>query len=357
MAKELWKGNEAIAEAAIRAGCDCYFGYPITPQSEVPEYMSSHMPKNGRVFVQAESELAAINMVYGAGGCGLKAMTSSSSPGISLKQEGISYMVGSEIPAVIVNCMRGGPGLGTIQPGQSDYFQATRGGGNGDYRMVCLAPCNIQEAVDFVQESFDIAFQYRNPCMVVLDGLIGQMMEPIEWREIPKRDLPSIDTWATTGRKGREEHNTLNSLYIEPELCDVHNQNLAAKYALMEKNEVRWEEVQCDDAELVITAYGTPARIALTAIDVLRAEGYKVGLFRPVTIWPFPEKALHDLAAKYYVNVFLDTEMSSTGQMIDDVRLAVEGQKPIYYTGRAGGVIPAVEEIVEAAKKALKEVQ
>ena len=357
MAKELWKGNEAIAEAAIRAGCDCYFGYPITPQSEVPEYMSSHMPKNGRVFVQAESELAAINMVYGAGGCGLKAMTSSSSPGISLKQEGISYMVGSEIPAVIVNCMRGGPGLGTIQPGQSDYFQATRGGGNGDYRMVCLAPCNIQEAVDFVQESFDIAFQYRNPCMVVLDGLIGQMMEPIEWKEIPKRDLPSIDTWATTGRKGREEHNTLNSLYIEPELCDVHNQNLAAKYALMEKNEVRWEEVQCDDAELVITAYGTPARIALTAIDVLRAEGYKVGLFRPITIWPFPEKALHDLAAKAHVKAFLDTEMSSTGQMIDDVRLAVEGQKPIYYTGRAGGVIPAVEEIVEAAKKALKEVQ
>ena len=357
MAKELWKGNEAVAEAAIRAGYDCYFGYPITPQSEVPEYMSSHMPKNGRVFVQAESELAAINMVYGAGGCGLKAMTSSSSPGMSLKQEGISYMVGSEIPAVIVNCMRGGPGLGTIQPGQSDYYQATRGGGNGDYRMVCLAPCNIQEAVDFVQESFDIAFQYRNPCMVVLDGLIGQMMEPIEWKEIPKRDLPSIDTWATTGRKGREEHNTLNSLYIEPELCDVHNQNLAAKYALMEKNEVRWEEVQCDDAELVITAYGTPARIALTAIDVLRAEGYKVGLFRPVTIWPFPEKALHDLAAKPHVKAFLDTEMSSVGQMIDDVRLAVEGQKPIYYTGRAGGVIPAVEEIVEAAKKALKEVQ
>ena len=357
MAKELWKGNEAIAEAAIRAGCDCYFGYPITPQSEVPEYMSTHMPKNGRVFVQAESELAAINMVYGAGGSGLKAMTSSSSPGMSLKQEGISYMVGSEIPAVIVNCMRGGPGLGTIQPGQSDYYQATRGGGNGDYRMVCLAPCNIQEAVDFVQESFDIAFQYRNPCMVVLDGLIGQMMEPIEWREIPKRNLPSKDSWATTGRKGRAEHNTLNSLYIEPELCDVHNQNLAAKYAEMEKNEVRWEEVQCDDAELVITAYGTPARIALTAIDVLRAEGYKVGLFRPVTIWPFPEKALHDLAAKDHVKVFLDTEMSSTGQMIDDVRLAVEGQKPIYYTGRAGGVIPAVEEIVEAAKKALKEVQ
>ena len=357
MAKELWKGNEAIAEAAIRAGCDCFFGYPITPQSEVPEYMSVHLPKAGGVFVQSESEIAAINMVYGAGGSGMRAMTSSSSPGISLKQEGITYLAGAEVPAVIVNCMRGGPGLGTIQPGQGDYFQATRGGGNGDYRTVVLAPANVQEAVDFVQEAFDIADEYRNPVMVVMDGLIGQMMEPIEWKEIPKRELPSIDTWATTGRKGREEHNTLNSLYIEPELCDVHNQNLAAKYALMEKNEVRWEEVQCEDAELVITAYGTPARIALTAIDILRAEGYKVGLFRPITIWPFPEKALHDLAAKDHVKVFLDTEMSSTGQMIDDVRLAVEGQKPIYYTGRAGGVIPAVEEIVEAAKKALKEVQ
>ena len=351
------KGNEAIAEAAIQAGCRFFFGYPITPQNQIPEYMSKRMPQVGGCFLQSESEVAAINMVYGAGGAGARVMTSSSSPGISLKQEGISYIVGAEVPCVIVNMVRGGPGLGSIQPAQSDYYQATRGGGNGDYRMVCLAPCNIQEAVDFVQESFDIAFQYRNPCMVVLDGLIGQMMEPIEWREIPKRDLPSIDTWATTGRKGREEHNTLNSLYIEPELCDVHNQNLAAKYALMEKNEVRWEEVQCDDAELVITAYGTPARIALTAIDVLRAEGYKVGLFRPVTIWPFPEKALHDLAAKDHVKAFLDTEMSSTGQMIDDVRLAVEGQKPIYYTGRAGGVIPAVEEIVEAAKKALKEVQ
>ena len=239
MAKELWKGNEAIAEAAIRAGCDCYFGYPITPQSEVPEYMSAHMPKHGRVFVQAESELAAINMVYGAAGTGMRAMTSSSSPGISLKQEGISYLIGAEIPAVIVNCMRGGPGLGTIQPGQSDYFQATRGGGNGDYRTVVLSPSNIQEAVDFVQEAFDIADQYRNPVMVVMDGLIGQMMEPIEWREIPKRDLPSKDSWATTGLKGRKEHNTLNSLYIEPELCDVHNQHLTEKFYEMEKNEVR----------------------------------------------------------------------------------------------------------------------
>ena len=357
MAKELWKGNEAIAEAAIRAGCDCFFGYPITPQSEVPEYMSAHLPKAGGVFVQAESEVAAINMVYGAGGTGKRAMTSSSSPGISLKQEGISYLVGSEIPAVIVNCMRGGPGLGTIQPGQSDYYQSTRGGGNGDYRTVVLAPSNIQESVDFMQEAFDIADQYRNPVLVVMDGLIGQMMEPIEWHEVPKRDLPSKDDWATSGRKGRAEHNTLNSLYIEPELCDVHNQHLTEKFALMEKNELRWEEVQCEDAELVITAYGTPARIALTAIEQLRAEGLKAGLFRPITLWPFPEKQLHALAGEAHVKAILDVEMSSTGQMLDDVRLGVEGQKPISYLGRAGGVIPTVEEIVDAAKKALKEVK
>ena len=275
MEKELWKGNEAIAEAAIRAGCDCFFGYPITPQSEVPEYMSAHLPKAGGVFVQAESEVAAINMVYGAAGAGMRAMTSSSSPGISLKQEGISYMAGAELPCVIVNCMRGGPGLGTIQPGQGDYYQATRGGGNGDYRTVVLSPSNVQEAVDFVQEAFDIADQYRNPVMVVMDGLIGQMMEPIEWRPVPKRDLPPKD-WATTGRKDRDHNNIINSLYMDPEECDRHNDHLAEKYALMEKNEVRWSETECEDAEIVITAYGTPARIALTALETLRAEGLKI---------------------------------------------------------------------------------
>ena len=357
MGKELWKGNEAIAEAAIRAVCDCYFGCPITPQSEVPEYMSTHMPQNGRVFVQAESELAAINMVYGAGGSGKRAMTTSSSPGISLMQEGISYLIGSEIPAVIVNCMRGGPGLGTIQPGQSDYYQATRGGGNGDYRTVVLAPSNIQEAVDFVQEAFDIADQYRNPCMVVFDGLIGQMMEPIEWHEVAKRDLPSKDSWATCGRHGRDHHNTLNSLYIDPEACDKHNEHLAEKFAEMEKNELRWEEIQCDDAEIILTSYGTPARIALTALDTLRAEGIKAGLFRPITLWPFPEKQLRELVSQDRVKAVLDVEMSTTGQMIDDVRLAVGDRKPIFYTGRAGGVIPTTEEMIEAAKKALKEVQ
>ncbi|WP_298016922.1 3-methyl-2-oxobutanoate dehydrogenase subunit VorB [uncultured Dysosmobacter sp.] len=356
MQKELWKGNEAIAEAAIRAGCDCFFGYPITPQSEVPEYMSVHLPEHGGVFVQSESEVAAINMVYGAAASGMRAMTSSSSPGISLKQEGISYLVGSELPAVIVNCMRGGPGLGTIQPGQGDYYQATRGGGNGDYRTVVLSPSNVQEAVDFVQEAFDIADQYRNPVMVVCDGLIGQMMEPIEWHPVPKRDLPPKD-WATTGRKGRDHHNIINSLYMDPEVCDQHNANLAKKYALMEQNELRWEEKECGDAEVVITAYGTPARIALTAIEALRAEGIKAGLFRPITLWPFPEKALHELAGKTHVKAFLDVEMSSMGQMIDDVRLAVEGQKPIRFLGHAGGVMPTVEEIIESVKKALKEVQ
>ena len=356
MEKELWKGNEAIAEAAIRAGCDCYFGYPITPQSEVPEYMSAHMPKHGKVFVQAESELAAINMVYGAGGAGLRAMTSSSSPGISLQQEGITYLAGAEVPCVIVNCMRGGPGLGTIQPGQSDYYQCTRGGGNGDYRTLVLAPSNIQETVDCIQEAFDIADQYRNPVMVVMDGLIGQMMEPIEWKPYKKRELAPKD-WAASGRYGREEHNVINSLYIDPELCDEHNKHLTEKYALIEKNEVRWECIDCDDAEVIITAYGTPARIALTALENLKAQGIKVGLFRPITLWPFPEKALNELASKENVKVILDVELSSTGQMIDDVRLAVEGKKPIRYLGHAGGVMPTVEEITEFAINALKEVK
>ncbi len=355
MDKELWKGNEAIAEAAIRAGCDCFFGYPITPQSEVPEYMSVHLPQHGGVFVQSESELAAINMVYGAAGSGMRAMTSSSSPGVSLKQEGITYLAGAEVPAVIVNCMRGGPGLGDIQPAQGDYYQATRGGGNGDYRTLVLAPSNVQEAVDFMQEAFDIADQYRNPVVVLCDGLIGQMMEPIEWHEVPRRKLPPKD-WAANGRKGRAEHNIINSIFIDPHECDEHNVHLTAKYAEMEKNETRWLESGCEDAEIVITAYGTPARISLTAMDLLREEGIKVGLFRPVTLWPFPEKALHDLAGEDHVKVFLDVELSSTGQMLDDVRLGVEGQKPISYLGHAGGILPAVEELVEAAKKALKEV-
>ena len=337
MAKELWKGNEAIAEAAIRAGCDCFFGYPITPQSEVPEYMSVHLPKAGGVFVQSESELAAINMVYGAAGAGMRAMTSSSSPGISLKQEGITYLAAAELPCVIVNVMRGGPGLGTIQPGQGDYFQATRGGGNGDYRTVVLAPSNVQETADFVQEAFDIADQYRTPVVVLADGLTGQMMEPIEWRPVPRRQLPP-KTWAAGGKKGRSHTNVINSLFLNPEECDALNQRLTAKYSEIEKNEVRWDTALCQDA-----------------LDLLREQGIKAGLFRPVTLWPFPEQALRDLAAEAHVRVILDVEMSSTGQMLDDVRLAVEGRKPIRYLGHAGGIMPTVEEMIEAAKTALKE--
>ena len=356
MAKELWKGNEAIAEAAIRAGCDCFFGYPITPQSEVPEYMSVHLPKAGGVFVQSESELAAINMVYGAAGAGMRAMTSSSSPGISLKQEGITYLAAAELPCVIVNVMRGGPGLGTIQPGQGDYYQATRGGGNGDYRTVVLAPSNVQETADFVQEAFDIADQYRTPVVVLADGLIGQMMEPIEWRPVPRRQLPPKD-WAACGKKGRSRTNVINSLFLNPEECDALNRRLTAKYAEIEKNEVRWDTAFCEDAEVLITAYGTPARIALTALELLREEGVKAGLFRPVTLWPFPERALRNLADEAHVKVILDVEMSSTGQMLDDVRLAVEGRKPVRYLGRAGGLLPTVEEIIESAKTAWKEAQ
>ena len=304
----------------------------------------------------AAGRLAHAYIIEGAAGTGKRTMTSSSSPGISLKQEGITYLAGAEVPSVIVNCMRGGPGLGTIQPGQGDYFQATRGGGNGDYRTVVLAPANVQEAVDFVQDAFDIADEYRNPVMVVMDGLIGQMMEPIEWRELPKRDLPPKD-WAATGKKGRSHTNIINSLYIDPDECDHHNERLAAKYRLIEEKEVRYEAVDCGDAELIITAYGTPARIALSVMEVLRSEGIKVGLFRPITLWPFPEKALHDLAGQDHVKHILDIELSSTGQMLDDIRLAVEGQKPISYLGHAGGVLPTVEEIVEAARKLIKEVK
>ena len=316
--------------------------------------MSVHLPKAGGVFVQSESELAAINMVYGAAGAGMRAMTSSSSPGISLKQEGITYLAAAELPCVIVNVMRGGPGLGTIQPGQGDYFQATRGGGNGDYRTVVLAPSNVQETADFVQEAFDIADQYRTPVVVLADGLTGQMMEPIEWRPVPRRQLPP-KTWAAGGKKGRSHTNVINSLFLNPEECDALNQRLTAKYSEIEKNEVRWDTALCRDAEVLITAYGTPARIALTALDLLREQGIKAGLFRPVTLWPFPEQALRDLAAEAHVRVILDVEMSSTGQMLDDVRLAVEGRKPIRYLGHAGGIMPTVEEMIEAAKTALKE--
>lgn len=351
MGKELWKGNEAIAEAAVRAGCRYFFGYPITPQNEIPEYMSARLPQVGGCFLQAESELAAINMVYGATGCGARAMTSSSSPGISLKQEGISYIAGAELPAVIVNVMRGGPGLGTIQPAQGDYYQATRGGGNGDYRTFVLAPATIQEAVDFTQEAFDIAEQYRNPVMILADGMIGQMMEPIEWHEPKRRALPE-KTWAATGDVSCRKHNIINSLFIDPNLCYDHNVHIAEKYRLMEENEVRYEETNIDGAEVVFVSYGTPSRISRAAMLLLEKQGIKAGLFRPITLWPFPTKALYEAACLPHVKAVVAVEMSM-GQMVDDVRIAVNGAKPVELIGTAGGVIPTPAEVAQAAKKAL----
>lgn len=355
MKREIWKGSEAIAEAAIRAGCRGFFGYPITPQNEIPEYMSLKMPQAGGVFVQAESEVAAINMVYGAAASGIRAMTSSSSPGVSLKQEGISYMVGAQLPAVVVNVMRGGPGLGSIQPAQGDYYQATRGGGNGDYRTVTLAPANIQEAVDLMFDAFDIADQYRNPVMVLADGLIGQMMEPIVWKEHTPRQLPE-KTWATNGRGDRDHNNFITSLFIDAEGCEKHNYFLAEKCAEMEKNECRWEELMLEDAEVVIVAYGTPSRIAQSAAENLRKQGIKAGVFRPITLWPFPTKRLREIAEMESVKAFVDVEMS-LGQMLDDVNLAVAERKPVKFYGRAGGVIPTVSEVEQAAREAYEEVK
>ena len=351
MAKELWKGNEAVAEAAIRAGCKYFFGYPITPQNEIPEYLSLHLPKIGGCFLQAESEVAAINMVYGAAGCGVRVMTSSSSPGISLKQEGITYMCGAELPAVIVNMMRGGPGLGTIQPAQGDYYQATRGGGNGDYRHLVYAPATIQEAADLVQEAFDVADYYRNPVMIAADGMIGQMMEAVEWREPPKRELPE-KTWATTCTKEQREPNVINSLYIDPNLCADHNERLAKKYKAIEENEVRWEEFNTENAEIIFVAYGTPSRITRAAIKMLEKEGIKAGLIRPITLWPFPSKALKAAAMQDSVKAVVDFELSM-GQMIDDVKIALEGCRPVTFVGKAGGVVPTPEEVAAAAKAAI----
>lgn len=347
MAKVLMKGNEAIGAAAIAAGCKYFFGYPITPQSELPEYMSRELPKVGGVFLQAESEVAAINMVYGAAGAGARVMTSSSSPGMSLKQEGISYIAGAELPCLLVNIMRGGPGLGSIQPSQTDYFQATRGGGNGDYRMVVFAPSDVQELVDLIIEGFDIADQYRNPVMVVGDGMIGQMMEPVEFKTPIKRELPEKG-WATVGTGGNRKPNIINSLYIAPEDLEAHNIKLQAKYQKIKENEARVESYKIEDADVVIAAYGTTARIAKTAIAKLEKEGYKVGLIRPITLWPYP----YDEFKKINPNCkgVLTVEMNN-GQMVDDVKIAVEGKFPVSFYGRTGGMVPTPDAIIEHVKK------
>ena len=352
MGKVLMKGNEAIAEAAIQAGCRCFFGYPITPQNQIPEYMSKRMPEVGGAFVQAESEVSAINMVYGAAGSGARAMTSSSSPGISLKQEGISYIACAELPCVIVNMVRSGPGLGGIQPSQGDYFQATRGGGHGDYRVLTLAPSSVQEAVDLVMLGFDLADQYRTPVMIMGDGMIGQMMEPAEFSEYKQRELPKKD-WAANGWDGKSrERAIINSLYIEAEVMSEINKKLEAKYAEIAKNETMVEEYLCDDAEYIIAAFGTTARIAKSAAQMARNEGLKVGVIRPITLWPFPTETFVKASKK--VKGILTVEMN-LGQMVEDVRLSVEGRVPTPFYGTQGGIIPDQRDILAEIKK-MKEV-
>ena len=344
----LMKGNEAIAEAAIRAGADGYFGYPITPQSEVLEYLTVEKTheRTGMVVLQAESEVAAINMVYGGAGCGKKVMTSSSSPGISLKQEGITYIAGAELPCLIVNVVRGGPGLGTIQPAQSDYFQATKGGGHGDYKLIVLAPASVQEMADFVELAFDLAFKYRNPAMILSDGAIGQMMEKV-WLKPQKERSREFPEWATTGKTPDRERNIITSLDLDSNKQEQFNHKLQAKYREIEKNEVMYEEFQCDDAEYLFVAYGTSARVCQKAIELAREEGIMVGLLRPITLFPYPTVIISKLADR--VKGILTVEMSA-GQMVEDVRLAVNGKIPVEHWGRMGGIVPTPEEAVENLK-------
>jgi len=347
MSKVLMKGNEAVGAAAIKAGCRYFFGYPITPSSEIPEYMSKALPEVGGVFLQAESEVAAINMVYGAGGAGARVMTGSSSPGISLKQEGITYAAGAEIPCVIVNMMRGGPGLGSIQPGQADYYQSTRGGGNGDYRTLCYAPASIQETVDFVMLAFDKADEYRNPVLICADGMIGQMMEAVEFKENVNPILPAKD-WATTGTQGKRERNVINSLFLEAEECEAHNVKLAKKYKAMEENEVLYESFGLEDAEVVCVAYGTTSRIVKTAIKQAAAKGIKVGMIRPITLWPYPYAIYKDINPD--AKGILGVEMSQ-GQLVDDIKIGIEGRLPVYFHGRTGGMVPTPAGILAEIEK------
>lgn len=350
MKKELllMKGNEALAEAVIRAGCDGYFGYPITPQSEVLEYLAREAnARTGMIVLQAESEVAAINMVYGAACTGKKVMTSSSSPGISLMQEGISYIACAELPCLIVNVMRGGPGLGTIQPSQGDYFQAVKGGGHGDYKLIVLAPSSVQEMVDFVPLSFDLAFKYRNPVMILADGALGQMMEKVELFEpIPRKT--NTEPWATVGKPKDRERNVITSLHIEPDKMEQINLGLQRKYKEIEKNEVRFEMINCEDAEIVLVAFGLVARICTKTAELARQKGIKVGVFRPITLFPFPYQQLNNLANK--VKNFLVVEMNA-GQMLEDVRLAINGKTSVEFHGRMGGIVPSPDEILQKVEE------
>ena len=347
MSLTLMKGSEAIAEAAIRAGARFFFGYPITPQTEIPEYMSARMPEIGGCFLQAESEVAAINMVYGAAGTGARVITSSSSPGVSLKQEGISYMAGARLPAVILNVMRGGPGLGSIQASQGDYFQAVKGGGNGDYHLLTYAPASIQEAINILQFAYDKAEQYRVPCLILADGIMCQMMEPVEMPEMVEYKVdPEKKPWAATGWKPGDDpakRAVINSLFISTEELSEHNNLLQSTYREIEANEVMFEAYKCEDAEFVITAFGTVARIAKTAADKLRKEGINIGVFRPITVWPFPYAELKKAVAG--CKAILDVE-ANEGQMREDVLLAVEGTKKVDYFGHCGSQMPTTDEII-----------
>ncbi len=348
--KVLMKGNEALAEAAIRAGCHHFFGYPITPQTELAAYMAKRMPKVNGTYLQAESEIAAINMVLGASAAGIRAMTSSSSPGISLKSEGISYMAGSDLPALIINVQRGGPGLGGIQPSQSDYWQATKAGGHGDYQILVFAPSTVQEMVDLVSDAFDLADQYRIPSMILADGMLGQMMEPVELPEEGAKQ-PVEKTWAACGHENKREHNIINSLYLTPDKLESLVLERYERYEIIKKKEQRAEEYLTDDAELIVVAYGASARVARSAVNKLREQGQKVGLIRPITLWPFPVDTLKKAAA--HTKQMLVVEMSM-GQMVDDVKLSVDCKIPVSFYGRTGGMIPTPADVQAEIEKLLK---
>ena len=348
--KVLMKGNEAIAEAAIHAGCRHYFGYPITPQTEIAAYMAKKMPKIGGTFLQAESEIAAINMVYGVASAGYRVMTSSSSPGIALKSEGLSYLAGSDLPSLVVNVQRGGPGLGGIQPSQSDYFQATKAGGHGDFRMIVLAPASVQEMAELTVKGFELADTYRMTAMILADGTMGQMMEPVALDDLVVKPAPE-KPWATTGTKMQRPHNIVNSLSLVPEELEQLNFARYERYRTIEENEVMYEEYMMEDAEICIAAFGIAARVSKNAINEARKQGIKVGMIRPITLWPFPKDAFRRAADK--VNSFISVELSM-GQMIEDVRLATECKKPVTLCNRAGGMIPSPEQVLEAIKNAAK---
>jgi 2-oxoglutarate/2-oxoacid ferredoxin oxidoreductase subunit alpha len=349
----LMKGNEALAEAAIRAGCQAYFGYPITPQSEVLEYLADEGRKRGMIVLQAESEVASINMVYGGAGTGARVMTSSSSPGVSLMMEGVSYIACAELPCLIVNVSRGGPGLGTIQPSQGDYFQAVKGGGHGDYRLIVLAPSSVQEMASFVYDAFDLADRYRNPVMILADGALGQMMEKVEFPEYDPAAHAVAKPWATTGKPATRSANVITSLHMLAEQMEEVNLKLQAKYRTIQENEVRYELLGTGDADYLVVAFGLAARIAHRGVQLARAKGHRVGLVRPITLFPYPEAILRDLSSK--VKGILVVEMNA-GQMVEDVRLAVEGRVPVRFYGRMGGVIPSPDEVADAVDTMVTEV-